>query len=83
MVLQTYNDTVITLSCLYVEFIFQQEVGWCNWIAKAKKHLKRNGASLQSSVNNDSVLIKHCMKKTNQMKNNIITLNPFVIFGSQ
>lgn len=37
----SYNDAVIALSCLYVEFVLQQEAGWRNWIAKAKKHLKR------------------------------------------
>lgn len=35
------NDAVVTLSCLYVEFILQQEAGWTNWITKAQKHLKR------------------------------------------
>ena len=39
-----YNDAVVALSCLYVEFILQQEAGWCNWIAKAKAHLKRKQA---------------------------------------
>lgn len=33
------NDAVIAFSCLYVEFILEQEAGWSNWITKAQKHL--------------------------------------------
>jgi len=36
-----YNNAIITLRSLNVEFILQQKASWGHWISKAQKNLKQ------------------------------------------
>lgn len=76
---EQYNDAVVTLSCLDVELVLQQEARWGNRITKAannlykeklKSELNSSPANIIIQLNVKSMLFDWEKKKKKRKENN-------------